>query len=143
MDPYRHLLDMFCGDISLSQFLVTVLTAPCFNDHPTVAELISHNDDIIRTFSRHVKSRTALLEWARTTVNMDCAREVRKLAKIDNGWQFDALHAKAEQIECFRIEEMAMEIEAEAPVLWGLLDAVLSAGRARTTTSAEKENMST
>ncbi|KAG1774446.1 hypothetical protein EV702DRAFT_931209, partial [Suillus placidus] len=114
-------------DISLSQFLVTILTAPCFNDHPAVAELISCNDDIIRTLSRHVKSRTALLEWARTTINADCAREVQKLAKVDNRWQFSALHAKAEQIECFCIEEMATEIEAEAPVLWGLLDAVLSA----------------
>lgn len=31
-----------------------------------------------------------------------------------------------------------MEIKAEAPVLWGLLDAVLSAGCVRTTTSAER-----
>ncbi|KAG1808242.1 uncharacterized protein BJ212DRAFT_666789 [Suillus subaureus] len=72
MDTYRQLLDMFCGDISLSQFLVTVLTAPCFDDHPAVAELISRNDNIIRTLSLHVKSRATLLEWARTTINADC-----------------------------------------------------------------------
>ncbi|KAG1821646.1 uncharacterized protein BJ212DRAFT_1332695, partial [Suillus subaureus] len=71
-----------------------------------------------------------------------CVREVRKLAKVDNGWQFSALHAKAEQIECFRIEEMTTEIEAEAPVLWGLFDAVLSAGRVRTTTSTERQDVS-
>ncbi|KAG1857237.1 hypothetical protein C8R48DRAFT_749020 [Suillus tomentosus] len=58
----------------------------------------------------------------------NCAREVQKLAKVDNAWQFSALHANAEKIECFCIEDMAMEIEAEAPVLWGLLDAVLSMG---------------
>ncbi|KAG2060973.1 hypothetical protein BDR06DRAFT_979247 [Suillus hirtellus] len=119
-----------------------MLTAPCFEDHPAVSELISHNDDIICTLSHHVKSRTVLLEWARTTINADCAREVQKLTKVDNAWQFSMLHANAEKIECFCIEDMAMEIEAEAPMLWGLLDAVLSMGHARTTTNAEKENLS-
>jgi hypothetical protein len=132
MDPYRHLLDMFCGDISLFQFLVTVLTVPCFNDHPAV-------DISQRRHHPHVLAPHEVTHCL-ARVGKDCAREVRKLAKIDIGWQFSVLHAKAEQIECFRIEEMAMEIEAEAPVLWGLLDAVLSAGRARTTTSVCPRN---
>ncbi|KAG1733291.1 hypothetical protein EDB19DRAFT_1639746, partial [Suillus lakei] len=51
------------------------------------------------------------------------------------GWHFSALQAKAEQIESFQIEDMDLQIEADAPMLWALLDSLLSARALRKTES--------
>ncbi|KAG2743119.1 hypothetical protein P692DRAFT_201841915 [Suillus brevipes Sb2] len=45
----------------------------------------------------------------------ECAREVRGLTKVENGSHFSAVHAKAEQIEGFQIDDMALQIAGEAP----------------------------
>ncbi|KAG2106482.1 hypothetical protein BD769DRAFT_1630715 [Suillus cothurnatus] len=100
METYYSVLDMFDGDRSLSQFLVTILTVPQFANHPAVVDLLA---------------------------NIECAREVQELAKVENGSHFSALHAKAEQIGGFKIDDMALQIVGEAPMLWALLDSLLSA----------------
>ncbi|KAG1839453.1 hypothetical protein DFJ58DRAFT_640413, partial [Suillus subalutaceus] len=60
-------------------------------------------------------------------ISAECAREVQELTKVENGLHFSAVHAKAEQIEGFQIDDMALQIAGEAPVLWALLDSLLSA----------------
>ncbi|KAG1821495.1 hypothetical protein EV424DRAFT_1472322 [Suillus variegatus] len=90
---------MFDGDRSLSQFLVTILT----------------------------NLYNPLIGWAKDAISAECAREVRELTKVENGSHFSAVHAKAEQIEGFQIDGMALQIAGEAPVLWALLDSLLSA----------------
>lgn len=127
METYNSVLDMFDGDRSLSQFLVTILTVPQFSNHPAVVDLLANIGNIICTLSRHQNLYNPLIGWAKDAIGAECAREVRELTKVENGSHFSAVHAKAEQIEGFQIDGMALQIAGEAPVLWALLDSLLSA----------------
>ncbi|KAH7924642.1 hypothetical protein BV22DRAFT_1129691 [Leucogyrophana mollusca] len=121
------ILETFQNDFSLSQLIVTVLSEPRYGSHPTVRDLLANTDGIVHAFSLHKSSHSKLLDWASDAVKEECAGEIRELVKVESGWHFSALHAKSEQIENFRIEEMALKIEADAPRLWALLDVLLSA----------------
>ncbi|KAJ7732217.1 hypothetical protein DFH07DRAFT_990929 [Mycena maculata] len=55
------------------------------------------------------------------------AAAIRDLSQKKNGWHFDALHAKATQLESFRLEDIAREIQRLAPDLWELIGLMLSA----------------
>ncbi|KAJ7871860.1 hypothetical protein B0H14DRAFT_2233745, partial [Mycena olivaceomarginata] len=55
------------------------------------------------------------------------AASIRELSQKKNGWHFDALHAKAAQLESFHIEDIAREIRVLAPELWELVGLMLSA----------------
>ncbi|KAH7904953.1 hypothetical protein BJ138DRAFT_1138408 [Hygrophoropsis aurantiaca] len=107
-------LESFRDNFNLSQLIVTILSLPRFETHPVVLDLLLNADDIVHAFFLHKSSHSKILDWANDII--------RELVKVENGWHFSALHAKAEQIETFCIGEMAMEIEAGAPRLWGLLD---------------------
>ncbi|KAG2049947.1 hypothetical protein BDR06DRAFT_865602, partial [Suillus hirtellus] len=67
-----------------------------------------------------------LIGWAKDAISAECAREVQELAKVENGSHFSAVDVKAEQIEGFKIDDMALQIVEEAPMLWALLDSLLS-----------------
>ncbi|KAG6370363.1 hypothetical protein JVT61DRAFT_12177 [Boletus reticuloceps] len=57
---------------------------------------------------------------------MQCAQEFEDLGLGKHDWQFNALHAWVEQIENFRIDQIALEMERETPRLWDLLDALMA-----------------
>ncbi|KAG2046075.1 hypothetical protein BDR06DRAFT_862594, partial [Suillus hirtellus] len=109
-----------------SQFLVTILTVPQFANHPTVVDLLANIGNIICTLLQHQNLYNPLIGWAKDAISTECAREVRELTKVENGSHFSAVHAKAEQIEGFKIDDMALQITGEAPMLWALLDSLLS-----------------
>ncbi|KAJ6567851.1 hypothetical protein B0H10DRAFT_2200069 [Mycena sp. CBHHK59/15] len=54
---------------------------------------------------------------------------VRDLAEKENGWHFSAANTSAEQLQNFRIEDMAIQMKVLAPELWDLLGLLLSANR--------------
>ncbi|KAJ7090155.1 hypothetical protein C8R44DRAFT_835959 [Mycena epipterygia] len=54
---------------------------------------------------------------------------IRDLADKENGWHFSAANTSAEQLQKFRIEDMALQMKDPAPELWDLLGLLLSANR--------------
>ena len=53
-------------------------------------------------------------------------QEIKKLVRKENGWQFNATHAYADQFNQFCINSMAKKMAKIAPCLWEFLDMILS-----------------
>ncbi|KAG1721899.1 uncharacterized protein EDB91DRAFT_1064206 [Suillus paluster] len=49
------------------------------------------------------------------------------MARQETGWKFSALNASSDQLEDFKLEDMARDMQSLAPELWGMLGDVLSA----------------
>ncbi|KAG1846699.1 hypothetical protein C8R48DRAFT_750575 [Suillus tomentosus] len=55
------------------------------------------------------------------------ARSINQMARQETGWKFSALNASSDQLEDFKLEDMARDMQSLAPELWGMLGDVLSA----------------
>ncbi|KAI1783373.1 hypothetical protein LXA43DRAFT_1102606 [Ganoderma leucocontextum] len=53
---------------------------------------------------------------------------VQALSRAEHGWHFGAMHMELDQIRDFQIEDMASTMQATAPELWSLIQALLGAG---------------
>ncbi|KAJ7702952.1 hypothetical protein B0H14DRAFT_2164322, partial [Mycena olivaceomarginata] len=62
-------------------------------------------------------------------IKLKYAQLIRDLADKDNGWHFSAANTSAKQLQNFRIEDMAVRMQALAPELWDMLGLLLSAHR--------------
>ncbi|KIL55118.1 hypothetical protein M378DRAFT_91384, partial [Amanita muscaria Koide BX008] len=80
----------------------------------------------------------ALVASAKDSVNINWVyplawnllqHELKRLLLNGEEWQLSATRLKASQVHEFRIDKMATEFAAEAPMLWDLLGHLLSAGR--------------
>jgi len=123
MDHYKQLLNIFLGNISLPQFLLTILNSPQYQGHPSTCDATAAAPMILLALLK--ASPNVISDWAHSVVQMQYAQELHDLGSGENEWQFKALHASPEQIEGFQIDHIACEIEQKASRLWGLLDALL------------------
>ncbi|KAG1741905.1 uncharacterized protein EDB91DRAFT_1081690 [Suillus paluster] len=55
------------------------------------------------------------------------AQSINQMAQQETGWKFSALNASSDQLEDFKLEHMARDMQSLAPELWGMLGDVLSA----------------
>ncbi|KAJ7794195.1 hypothetical protein B0H14DRAFT_3557768, partial [Mycena olivaceomarginata] len=113
--------------LNISHFLVSILRHSSFTEHPMVLDLLTHSDDILNALLKHPKSAQSTLSWANNIIKHKYAASIRELSQKKNGWHFDALHAKAAQLESFHIEDIARDIRVLAPELWELVGLMLSA----------------
>ncbi|KAJ6623850.1 hypothetical protein B0H10DRAFT_1943630 [Mycena sp. CBHHK59/15] len=108
-------------DALLTTFDDQQLTIPghsAFVDHPAVHDLLNHSDDVLDAFLAHPRTSQSTLAWANGIVKIRYAALIRELAKKENGWHFSAANTSAEQLQNFRIEDMAIQMKALAPELW-------------------------
>jgi hypothetical protein len=125
-DHVLHFLRLFDSKgFTISIFLQVLLSSRQYADHPLVVDLVQSHSHIISLFCSH--GAFEALHWVHESAEKEYQNEIQELVKTKNGWQFNALHASAEQIEMFRIEVMAEKMESLAPHLWMLLDKLLSA----------------
>ncbi|KAF8179487.1 hypothetical protein K438DRAFT_1908311 [Mycena galopus ATCC 62051] len=114
--------------MNISHFVVSVLQHSSFTDeHPAVQDLLTHSPDILDALVNHPQSAKSTLSWATNITKTRYAAAIRELSDHKNGWHFGAAHSKAEQLEAFRIENMARDIRLLAPELWDLIGLMLSA----------------
>ncbi|KAJ7218441.1 hypothetical protein GGX14DRAFT_356865 [Mycena pura] len=113
--------------LQISHFVVSILRHTSFTEHPTVLDLLTHSDDILNALLAHPQSAQSTLSWANNSMKNKYAASIRELSQKKSGWHFDALHAKAAQLESFRIEDIGREIQILAPELWDLVGLMLSA----------------
>ena len=121
-------------NISISEFILHLVSDTAYSDDPLVVDLISSSSKICEALvtykSKHNQDsdpHSSVLDWAFKLVGEKYRREIKELVHVENGWQFNAAHASAKKIEGFKIEEMAAQMEEMAPKIWELLDDLLSA----------------
>jgi len=116
-------------DVTASVFLVSLLTDPDFQDHACTEDLVRNTAEIFSAFLEHPKASKSTLEWANTVMKRKYAKDIKDLARGENGWHFGALHTSEAQLKDFQIEDMARDMQRLAPELWDLLGLMLSVDR--------------
>lgn len=112
---------------TLSKVIIAVLQDKRLKDHEAIEDLVNNATEVLNAYQSHPRTSNSTLEWASQVMKGMYGQSIRDLTDIDHGWHFNAHHAKAKQLESFRIEEQAEAMERLAPELWAMLDEVLRA----------------
>ncbi|KAG1836732.1 hypothetical protein DFJ58DRAFT_846817 [Suillus subalutaceus] len=112
--------------ISASEFILVLLSSEKHSAHPAVKDILSNGREILNAFVKRATSTAS--KWATDIAKEICAREIHNLAAKDNGTHFDVTHTTVEQLEDFRVAELARIMEKSAPATWDLLESMLSGG---------------
>jgi len=128
VDSAIEALEM-CG-FTVSQFLQSLLSTRRYDDHPSVRDLFaSESANILLLLFKHpLGNKTLLMRQARDIVHEIYQKELRILTSGDSGWHFGAWSATTKQLEDFSLEDMAQDMEANAPGLWQMLGVLLDDG---------------
>ncbi|KAI9059312.1 hypothetical protein FKP32DRAFT_1580100 [Trametes sanguinea] len=116
------------ANISLTELICFVLVDHQVNDRSRLiyTDLLRNTKTILSALYYHTDTAASTREWAHNAMCAHYANAVSDLAELDETWQFTASKARPEQIRDFRIEDMAGEMERRAPILWSLIDRLLS-----------------
>jgi hypothetical protein len=111
--------------LSILDFFQVLLTDGSVASHPMVLDFLASRSEVISLLVS-MEPQEVGFQCAHNLMRQRYKDEIRELLKVEHGWQFNALHASADQIDQFRIEEMASSMEKCSPYLWSLLGQLLS-----------------
>ena len=100
-----------------------------------LAAVFSANDDdrgvtarqVLDALALHPQTASITAQWVQEQAKRVYTAELRKMTASFVGWHFSARNATEEQLQQFDIEATASQMETRAPLLWGLLSALLTA----------------
>lgn len=124
----QHVLDLLQSlNLTPTNLILCLLEDPAYIRHPAVHDLLRHSNTLMTAFVQQPRTSDTAISWAHNVMKEHYSESIHYLASNrDNGWHFGALHASAQKLQDFRIEDMAREIKRLAPELWDLLDILLS-----------------
>ncbi|KIK76596.1 hypothetical protein PAXRUDRAFT_169402 [Paxillus rubicundulus Ve08.2h10] len=117
-----------CG-LSVSEFILSLLTRRKYNDHPAVRDPLAHSPDIFAALAAHRLTDEKLVQRAQELTHEVHLKEIWKTAAEASGWHFGAYRSTTKQLEDFDLEKMAKDMEASAPHFWSLLGLFLGEAR--------------
>ncbi|KAG2134953.1 hypothetical protein BD769DRAFT_1341184, partial [Suillus cothurnatus] len=110
--------------ISVSTFIIRLLTDQHFTHHNTVIDLRENSHHI----TEHLQcTGDYMLKWATAVIKDRCAQEVCELSAKANSSHFSVSHTSVQQLEEFSIDVLSEEMQQHAPVLWDLFEVLLAA----------------
>ena len=86
-------------------------------------DLLASTDMLMHALCQHIP----VSEWVSTRSHQVYTEELRALVRMENGWHFSALQARADRIINFKLETMSMRAQTLAPTLWRFLTALTRA----------------
>jgi hypothetical protein len=122
----QALIDIFtlhASDLTIAEFVLALLEDSNLETHPCTQTLVKYSPNIIAALSRH--SASSVFTWANDIVKKKYAESIKELTHNEE-WHFNASHASAQDLDDFRIEEMALKMKMLAPDLWNILGLLLS-----------------
>ncbi|KAF8152227.1 hypothetical protein B0H34DRAFT_821021 [Crassisporium funariophilum] len=125
---------LIANGTTISNVLMELLSDTKYQSHPMVTDLCAHADQLCAVLQ--FASTTASWgknqdngQWAFNYVKRKYKDEIRKLVVDIPEFKFSAVHASAEQIDEFKVDEMADKIKDVAPNLWDILGELLESPR--------------
>ena len=115
--------------INLADFLISLLGNPYYQDHPVLINLTAWSGDLCTAFYKNRRSSGIIIQWALNTAKQYHSSKILALSDSKHGWHFGAVNATIEQLENFKIEQMAKDLERLSLEMWNLLGAMLKANR--------------
>lgn len=107
-------------NLTAAEFVISLLTDRQYENEPR-NDMAERAADIIDVFLKLPVAQDKLSQL-RTAHNQTVyLQEMQDLANETSGWHFGASSMTTKDLETFRIEEMARQMETGAPGLWSLL----------------------
>jgi hypothetical protein len=114
--------------LSILDFFWFLLTDGSIASHPMVLGFLGSRSEVISLLIS-MEPQEVGFQCAHNLMRQRYKDEIRELLKVEHSWQFNALHASANQIDQFRIEDMASSMERQSHYLWSLLGQLLSSAQ--------------
>ncbi|KIO01850.1 hypothetical protein M404DRAFT_28360 [Pisolithus tinctorius Marx 270] len=111
--------------ISLPALLISVLQTPRFLNE--INNLRRHLPSILSAFLAHPLLHDTISQWAANIHTEKMVSSIRALTASSSGWHFSAVGASSKRLADFRMEDLAVSMESNAPELFCLLGSLLSA----------------
>lgn len=110
---------------TLSHFFFTICAAPGLQSRQDIADFLGDVEHFLEALRHHSSTTEAVTKWAERTMQFQYAHEIVHLASAASGLHFNALHATHEQLESFRVANLAQSMKSKAPFTWRLLVSLL------------------
>jgi len=110
--------------LSVSQFLISILTSRKYDNHPLLKDLLENSGAIFSAVVAHPlqdQTNEPLIHWCTRNITKTYQSELLSLTSKHAGWHFNARSATTKQLEEFDIKTMAQDIGNRAPKLWDFL----------------------
>ena len=114
-------------ELSITDFLVTILSNKHYENHEVVLQLQLNGTDICKALGHLHVGGSYLFDSASEVTTAAYSREVCEASTGDSGSHFNVSRTSLGQLEEFSIEEMGKQMEKNAPNLWRLLGVLLDA----------------
>ena len=114
-------------ELSITDFLVAILSNKRYENHEVVLHLRSHGSDICHL----LVGGSYIYDSASEVTTAAYAREVSKASSEASGSHFNVSRTSLGQLEEFSVEEMGRHMKRHAPNLWQLLGVLLDARNTR------------
>lgn len=127
---YQSLVAAFeAWDVKISEFITFLLSTPSLQNSSLIQDL--HTNSSVISCAINTAFPFASAPISNVAFQMICDHlkdETQSLiSQSENeGWQFGAVHAQAQQFDQFRIEEMARRMATISPQLWYLIGSLIS-----------------
>lgn len=113
-------------NVSIGSLVIALLTQRRFKKSIHLNDLLLHSGGIISGLFKHRVPNEAR-KAASEALQPIYAQEMRYLVKPTSGWHFSARTAIPDDVDDFEMDNLAMDIAENAPMLWSLLDVLLDA----------------
>ena len=111
---------------SIKDFMVFFLSDSMYSDCASRIEFLAEWPVILDTFPNDPMLCGQTVEFSAGLFTRSLMAKIMELVHKHSGWHFSAQNACAEQIEVFDIQDMALRLESQAPLLWSLIGHLLS-----------------
>lgn len=132
MDPathrlHTHVLQYLSSlGVSLVDLLLSVLV---FNVSPVDHDLFARHTELLSAMYFHTEISESMQIWCHDMLLRTYSESMQQLTRKEAGWHFSALRAQPQQIQDFRLDEMADTMRRVVPRLWGLIYTLMSGGQ--------------
>jgi DNA helicase IV len=109
------IFDVHTSELTLAQFILTLLEDSSLKTHPCTLALTKDTNNIITALSRHPDSTASIFTWANNIVKKKYLESIKELTR-NKDWHFNASHASAEDLDDFRIEDMACQMKKKSEI---------------------------
>ena len=122
---------------SIKDFIIFFSSDSKYLDCASRIEFLAEWPVILDTFANDPMLCGTTVEFSAGLFSRSLTAEITELVNKHSGWHFSARNACAEQIEGFDIEDMALRLEIQAPLLWSLIGHLLFSDPSRDKRRAE------
>ena len=123
--------------LSVTNFLISLVSLDRYKNHPAVVHLMSHGPDLLITLRTFLVNKDEpSLESPRSvaseiTMTETYAQKICDASAGENGSHFNVSHTSLNQLEEFSVNDLARQMEQSAPQFWRLLNVLLDARHRR------------